>query len=189
MSRLRTFLAVEVGRVLRGRLVELQEDLARSADGVKWVEEENLHVTLIFLGDIDDRDSIDVCRAVGRVCAAAPAFPMRLEGVGAFPNPRRPRTIWAGVGAGAAELVELHRGLEAALVDLGCYRREERQYTPHITLGRVKSDGPTDRLAEAIREHADWVGGECEVDRVLVMSSQLTPRGPIYSVLSTARLS
>ena len=70
MSRLRTFLAVEVTPSIRGRLAELQETLARAADSVKWVEEENLHVTLIFLGDVDERDVTDVCRAVSKVCAA-----------------------------------------------------------------------------------------------------------------------
>ncbi|MFO0844501.1 MAG: RNA 2',3'-cyclic phosphodiesterase [Gemmataceae bacterium] len=108
MSRLRTFLAVEVTPSIRDRLGELQETLARSADAVKWVEGENLHVTLIFLGDVDERDVTDVCRAVSKVCAAVPAFSMSVEGVGTFGNPRRPRTIWAGVGRGAAELVAMH---------------------------------------------------------------------------------
>jgi 2'-5' RNA ligase len=189
MSRLRTFLAVEVGPAIRGRLVELQETLARSADAVKWVEEENLHVTLIFLGEVDERDVVDVCRGVSKVCAEVEAFPMSIEGVNVFGNPRRPRTIWAGVGRGAAELVALHGALEAALVELGCYRREERPFTPHITLGRVSNQSMTEQLPDALQKQASWVGGECEVAKVLVMSSQLTPRGPIYSVLSTARLS
>lgn len=188
MSRLRTFIAVEVGRALRGQLAELQETLARSADAVKWVEEENLHVTLLFLGDVDDRAVIDVCRSAGRVCASVPSFQLRVEGVGAFPNAQRPRTIWAGVGTGAEELVALHGALETALIDLGCYRREERRFTPHITLGRVTNESVTDQLPEALAKQAGWVGGECEVAKVLVMSSQLTPRGPIYSVMSTARL-
>ncbi len=188
MARMRTFLAVGVNPAIRSRLVALQEELAPAAEGVKWVEEENLHVTLIFLGDVDERDVTDVCRAVGRVCAEVPAFPISVEGVGCFPNPRRPRTLWAGVGAGAQELVALHDALEAALVELGVYRREERAYTPHLTLGRVKQEGPADRLAQALAKQAGWHGGECDVREVLVMSSQLTPQGPVYGVLSTARL-
>jgi 2'-5' RNA ligase len=111
-----------------------------------------------------------------------------VEAVGCFPNPRRPRTVWAGVGEGGAELVALHDALEPPLLDLGCYRREERQYTPHITLGRVKSDRPTDRLAQVLTKNAKWQGGTTEVREVLVLSSELTPQGPVYTVLSRAKL-
>lgn len=188
MARLRTFIAVEVEPAVRSRLVALQETLGRSAGDVKWVEPENLHVTLLFLGEVDERDVTDVCRAVAAVCAARQAFVMSVEGVGSFGNPRRPRTVWAGVAAGARELVELHDALEPPLLELGCYRREDRQYTPHLTLGRVKSDRPNDRLAEALAQQKNWRGGEGLVREVRVLSSQLTPRGPVYAVLSRARL-
>ena len=166
----------------------VQETLARSAADVRWVQPESLHITLLFLGEVDERDLLPVCRAVGTACTAHDAFVLGVEGVGCFPNMRRPRTVWAGVGAGAAEMVKLHEALEAPLLDLGCYRREERKYTPHLTLGRVKGDGPTDRLAQALMKQALWHGGESEVREVLVMSSQLMPEGPVYSVLSTAKL-
>ncbi len=188
MSRLRTFIAVAVDRAIRGRLVSLQAALARSAEGVKWVEEENLHVTLLFLGDVDERDVTEVCRTVAKVCAAHEPFLLRVEGVGCFPQAKRPRTIWAGISSGTKELIALHAALEPALSELGCYRHEERQYTPHLTLGRVKHSDNGQALVSALQRHTDWVGGECEVAEILVMSSQLTPRGPIYGVLSTAEL-
>src|SRR5262245_51286773 len=188
MARLRTFLAVELPAGVRARCVELQEELAGPAGGVKWVEKENLHVTLLFLGDVSDRDVIDVCRAAAKACAGVAPFPVVVEGVGAFPNARRPRTIWAGITTGAEELVALHDALGAPLLALGCYRREERRYTPHVTLGRVKGDRPDDRLTAALEAQAEWRGGEGEVSEVLVMSSQLTPQGPVYSVMSRARL-
>jgi 2'-5' RNA ligase len=73
-------------------------------------------------------------------------------------------------------------------MELGCYRREERKYTPHITLGRVRSNGPAQRLAAALDANAAWRGGQTDVREVLVMGSQLTPQGPVYSVLSRAKL-
>ena len=188
MSRLRTFVAVPLERAVRSRLVALQEALARAAGDVKWVEPENLHVTLLFLGEVDEREVAGVCRAAGEACAGVAPFPMSVERVGWFGSARRPRTVWAGVGTGAQEVVALHDAVEAPLLELGCYRREERQYTPHVTLGRVKSDRPNDRLAQALAKEAGWRGGEAVVREVLVMSSQLTPRGPVYSVLSTAPL-
>ena len=188
MSRLRTFIAVDLEALIRQRLVRLQETLVRGGADVKWVEEENLHVSLLFLGEVDERDVLGVCRATEDVCRGHDAFDLSVETVGCFPNPRRPRVVWVGVGAGGPELVALHDALEPPLLALGCYRREERQYTPHITLGRVRGDGGAGQLAAALQRKADWHGGETEVREVLVMSSELTPQGPVYTVLSRARL-
>jgi hypothetical protein len=105
MARLRTFIAVDLGKELRGRCVVLQETLSRAGADVKWVEEENLHVTLLFLGEVRDRTLSDVCRAVALVAGRHEGFTLGVETTGCFPNPRRPRVVWAGIGAGAAELV------------------------------------------------------------------------------------
>jgi len=186
--RIRTFIAIDVDKTIRARLVALQEKLTRSAPEVKWVEPENLHVTLLFLGEVDDRELGKVCAAVIKVCQEHPAFPMSIEGVASFGNPRRPRTLWVGVGQGGEEITALHDALEPPLLDLGCYRREERKYTPHLTLGRVKSDQPNDQLPAALTKHADWHGGEVRVGEVLVMSSELASGGPTYAIMSRARL-
>jgi 2'-5' RNA ligase len=188
MPRTRTFIALELDKGIRDRLVALQEDLAQAAEGVKWVEPENLHVTLLFLGEVDNRETPAVCRVVAESCAALTAFPMSIETVGCFGNPRRPRTIWTGVGTGVQEVCTLHDALEPPLLDLGCYRREDRKYTPHITLGRVRTDRPLDRLAAALRENAAWKGGEQTVREVHVMGSELTSDGPVYTVLGRGKL-
>jgi RNA 2',3'-cyclic 3'-phosphodiesterase len=188
MSRTRTFIAIDPGKEIRARLVSLQEALARAETEVKWVERENLHVTLLFLGEVDERDLPAVCKAVGEVAAHTLAFPMSVEKASSFGSPRRPRTLWAGVGEGTQTLRALHDALEAPLLELGCYRREERQYTPHITLGRVKGDRSNDQLAAALARNAGWRGGETLVREVHVMGSELTPQGPVYTVLSRAKL-
>jgi 2'-5' RNA ligase len=188
MARLRTFIAVEVDKTIRDRLIALQEKLARSGVDVRWVEPDNLHVTLLFLGEVVDRDLAAICKGAAEGSQRVPAFDMQVEKVGCFPNVRRPRTVWAGIGAGAAELCRLHDEIEGPLLDLGCYRREERAYTPHITLGRVKGDGPTQLLTMALAKEADWQGGQVQVREVHVMSSELTPDGPVYTVLSRAKL-
>jgi 2'-5' RNA ligase len=188
MGRLRTFIAVDLGKAIRDRLVTLQERLAQSGASVKWVEVENLHVTLLFLGEVDECDLPAVCGAVADVGKEYTPFSLSVETVGAFPNLRRPRTLWVGVGAGTQEVCALHDALEPPLLDLGCYRREERRYTPHITIGRAKSERPSDSLAAALAKHSGWQAGEVSVRDVLVLSSELTPQGPIYTVLSRASL-
>jgi 2'-5' RNA ligase len=188
MKRLRTFIAVDLGKPIRDRLVSLQERLAESGAAVKWVEVENLHVTLLFLGEVDERDVPAVCRAAADACKEHAPFTMAIETVGCFPTPRRPRTLWVGVGTGAQELCALHDALEPPLLDLGCYRREERKYTPHVTVGRVKTERRTDTLAAALANQAGWRAGVVPVRELLVLSSELTPNGPIYTVLSRAKL-
>jgi RNA 2',3'-cyclic 3'-phosphodiesterase len=188
MARMRTFLAIDLGEEIRDRLVTLQEQFAVEAPDVKWVEPENLHVTLLFLGEVQQREVLAVCRAAQKAIAQMPAFSIEVEGVGAFPNPRRPRTIWVGVGKGAPELVAVHDAIEAPLFEMGNYRRETRAYTPHVTLGRLRGERTNDDLAKAIQKHQTWNAGEVTVVEVAVMTSELTSNGPIYTVMGRAKL-
>jgi 2'-5' RNA ligase len=188
MARIRTFIAVDPGKIIRDRLVSLQKKLAESGADVNWVEQANLHLTLLFLGEVDERDVLDVCRAVSSVTAELPAFTISVEGTGCFPNMRRPRVVWVGLKQGAKEMVALHDALEKPLLKLGCYRREVREYTPHITLGRIRTDLPMTELATGLTKHQTWKGGEAVVNEVHVMSSELKPSGPIYAVLSRGKL-
>src|SRR5262249_15515771 len=153
MARLRTFIALDLGKAIRDRIIALQENLARTGTEVKWVEPENLHVTLLFLGEVDERDVPEVCKAVTEAAAQQGAFLLSVETAGCFPNVRGPRVLWVGVGEGKQEVCALHDALKKPLLELGCYRREERQYSPHITMGRVKSDRPTDKLATTLAKH------------------------------------
>lgn len=184
MTRLRTFIALELPAAVRNRLVALQEELADSAEGVKWVEPDNLHVTMLFLGDVRQNDLAEICPAVNRVAQGHAPFSMKVAGVGGFPNLRRPRTLWVGVSEGADAVRTLHADLEDVLLELGQYRREARPFTPHVTLGRLKG-------GEALRlppRADDWSAGVAPVHEVLVMGSDLTPQGPVYSILSRGRL-
>ena len=90
MSRLRTFIAVDIGKTIRDRIVRLQESLARAATDVKWVEHDNLHVTLIFLGEVVDKELPRVCEVVSDGVGRRASFTMSIETTGCFPNPRRP---------------------------------------------------------------------------------------------------
>lgn len=188
MARLRTFIAIDLGRTIRERLVALQTGFAKDMAGVKWVEPENLHVTLLFLGEVNDRALPELCRTVEEVTQTLPSFSMSVEGTGCFPNPRRPRIVWVGVGAGAQQVCTLHDALEPPLLALGCYRREDRKYTPHVTLGRLKGEQAPAGLGPALAKQLAWKAGEVAVTEIHVMSSELTPHGPIYAILSRAKL-
>ncbi len=188
MRRMRTFIAIDLTKPIRECCLSLQDTLARGGAEVKWVDEHNLHLTLLFLGEVDDRELPALCQVVADCCAQQDSFALSIESVGCFPNPRRPRVVWVGVGEGRAEVSALHDALEPPLLELGCYRREERTYTPHVTLGRVTGDRSTEALATALARQSKWHGGTTQVQEVRVLSSQLTPKGPIYAVLSRAKL-
>ena len=185
--RMRTFVGVALDRFTHDRLVGLQKRLAVPDVPVKWVEPENLHITLLFLGEVDARETPAVCKAVEQAARRIKPFPMTLAGVGAFPTPRRPRTLIVHVTEGGPELIALHDAIEVPLLELGCYRREERPFKPHLTLGRVKGE-VGEPLAAALRQFEGWQGGQSHVDEVRVMSSELRPHGPEYAVLCRAPL-
>lgn len=188
MARTRTFLAIDPGKFLVDRVHRLQDQLAEYGGDVKWVEPANLHLTMLFLGEIDDRDLVSVCRATSDVTATLDRFAFTLAGVGCFPNMRRPRVLWVGVEEGKESLVGLHAAIEAPLLELGCYRREARPFTPHLTIGRVNSEHGESILASALAERKSWQGGESNVHEVLVMGSELKSSGPKYTILGRARL-
>lgn len=188
MGRTRTFIAVEIDDAVRDRAVALQTTLAKTGAEVKWVEPESMHVTLLFLGEVDDRELHSVCRAVTNVAAQVPPFTLAFGGVGAFPTPRRPKVVWAGITDGADQLRVLYGKLEERMLDLGCYRTEERGYTPHLTLGRVKGATDGELLAPELTKHLSWSGGRVAASQVTVFSSRLERDGPEYTVLGRGPL-
>ena len=188
MARTHTFIGLDVGNDIRGRATDLQAALAGSGADIKWVEPDNLHVTLLFLGELDDRELLEVCRVVSSAARREPPFPLRVSGVGAFPTPRRPKVIWGGITDGADSLLRLHEAIEAPLLEKGTYRREERAYTPHLTLGRVKGEEDSNLLAAELPKRLSWDGGQTMIDEVLVFSSELRRDGPEYTVVARAAL-
>jgi RNA 2',3'-cyclic 3'-phosphodiesterase len=185
---LRTFVAVEINGPIRARAGEIIAALAGASADVKWVETHNLHLTLKFLGDVHQREIVEVCRAVARGAAQVDAFELEVRGAGAFPTAARPRTVWLGAGAGAEQMVVLHDRVEAALAELG-YREEHRRFQPHLTIGRVRGAGPgIAELGKLLERHADAPVGHMTVRRVTVFSSELLPAGPVYEVLGSAEL-
>ena len=183
---IRCFISVDVeDPELLDAIVEAQRRLLATGADLKPVERENLHITLRFLGEI----SPPLVEAVGQLIVETSFKPFRavFHGVGAFPNPRRPRVIWIGVSEGAEELKTLHSRIERGLLDLG-FRREDRAFTPHLTIARVRSGRNRDRLTTALHSLHDLEFGSLLVDRIRLKRSTLTPRGPIYSTLAETRL-
>jgi len=188
VNTIRTFIAVESSPEVReaaGRLVQQWERLSRD---VKWVEPENMHLTLKFLGDVDSEQIPSVTEAVRKAAAECRPFELEIRGTGAFPSLRRPNVFWLGVGQGAELLGILAQKVERTLEPLG-FRPEDRPFHGHLTLGRVRrGGGQLAALLERLRKEQDFQAGWVSVRQITLFSSQLTPQGPIYTPLDHAPL-
>jgi RNA 2',3'-cyclic 3'-phosphodiesterase len=187
-NTVRTFVAIELPPEIRSRAERLIALLRGTSTRVRWVGSNELHWTLKFLGEVDLNDIPDVCRKVAQAAAGIEPFDVDAHGAGAFPDPLRPRTIWMGVGEGTNEMISLHDAIEAQLATSG-FRKEQRRFRPHITLGRARnSDEGLSELAELIRQQADFDGGISTVYEVAVFASHPGPKGPTYEALGHAPL-
>jgi 2'-5' RNA ligase len=185
---IRTFVAVEITAAVRARAAELIQALRASPAEVKWVEPENLHLTLKFLDEVPVGEISRVCEAVAAGANRLRPFELEVHGAGAFPNAGRPRTIWLGSREGSEPMVALHREVEGALGKLG-FRKEHRRFQPHLTIGRVRRGGPAvAELGNLVWRHAEFAAGRLTVQEVVVFSSQLDRAGPIYEALGRAPL-
>jgi 2'-5' RNA ligase len=178
----RTFIAIDLETGLKTALEGLIRALKTTRADVRWARTTGLHLTLKFLGEIDEEKSAVVKRVIEEVAGRHASFPLRLEGTGAFPGEHNPRVLWAGFAADPGLLAfqdELERELERE-----GFPREERAFHPHLTLGRVKGPG---RIREAMLElekHRRENLGEMTVRRVALFESRLRPDGPEYRVLA-----
>jgi 2'-5' RNA ligase len=174
-ERAREALAIEVGR------------LRSAGREVAWVGAANLHITLKFLGGVDETRLPAVTDAVARAATARPPFDLAVHGLGAFPTLMRPRVVWAGVTEGASAVSELAAAVERELAPLG-FVAEDRPFTAHVTLGRIRTPRRNPGLEEAIRAGAALEFGQVRVERLSLMRSDLSPRGARYTELHGARL-
>lgn len=184
----RTFVAVELSTAVVAKAQALIGRLRQCEAQVRWNEPRQMHITLNFLGDVVVNGISDVCQLVAEAAAEHPAFDLSLTGAGAFPTSERPRIVWLGVTQGAQQLVALQNSLADALEVLG-FQRESRPFTPHLTIGRVKSASRGDRtLPDLLRREAGCQCGRMRVGEVVVFSSTLSPKGPTYEPLARAPL-
>jgi 2'-5' RNA ligase len=179
---IRSFVAIECNDVnIVSNVSRVQRSLSSAKADVKFVEPENIHLTLKFLGDVQEElidNVIDVVKEV-----SFEPFNFTIEGVGVFPSLRRPQTIWAGITNGLTDLSQVFNLVEDGLSKLG-FEKERRRFNPHLTLGRVRSGRNRDKLVEALKAHADEKFGEVRVDKITLKKSVLTPKGPIYTNLA-----
>ena len=187
---MRVFIAIEIDEKIRKALADLQDELQGKADikrsDAKWVNPENIHLTLKFLGEIKDEQVVDVCNITGDVASRHKSFELDVESVGHFGG-RSARILWVGTGQNRDKLLQLQQDLEQQL-DLAGWPRETRKFSGHLTLCRIRNARAGVKLAQLAREYENFKLGTMPADSISVYQSQLTPKGPIYTVLGNYRL-
>jgi len=177
----RAFVAVLLPDEVRGALVRFAAPLHKIGTDVRWVNEENLHITLKFLGETQAAVLESAKDEIAAAACAVQPFRLQFGGLGVFPNLSRARVVWVGVTEGAALLTGLSREVERRLVKLGF--RDEDRFKAHVTVGRLRVPG-ADVLEEAVRREAQPLAA-CDVTTIHLMRSVLSPAGARYSSIAS----
>jgi len=179
---IRSFICIEITQPeILEKIDSIKRELKMSKAKIKFVENENIHVTLKFLGDVSKK-MIDVISGIMNKMTQK-SFALELTDIGVFPGLDSPKVLWIGTGQGSTEVHNIFNYLETSLMQLG-FKRDKR-FSSHLTIGRVKGGEHRGHLISIIKhlKGRDLEIGNLIVKDVLIKKSKLTPKGPIYTVL------
>ncbi len=189
MSELiRSFIAVEIeNREVLNKIIRIRDMIASiSRDALKVVEDENIHLTIRFLGEID-KSTLENVKKILEEAKIFKRFNIHIKGLGAFPSVARPRVIWVGVEEGFEELKKIRRFIDEKTSGLRIHS-DQHDFQPHITIARVKSSLPP-KAVQILMNYSAEDFGYSPVSKLVLKKSLLTPRGPIYTDLYIVELS
>jgi 2'-5' RNA ligase len=179
---IRSFLAFDIeSDTVLNRFATAQRSLLQTGADLKPVEPQNIHITIRFLGNITPATAEKIFEEMRQVQFTP--FTVQVQGLGAFPNPRYPRVVWAGIIEGADQLKSVFNQLEPKLHGLG-FTPDHRGFSPHLTIARVRSGRNKQQLAEFLTKNANYEFGKVEARCLRLKKSTLTSRGPIYSTFN-----
>ena len=185
---LRTFIAIQLSAELKRHISDLQAEFKRQAPelrGLSWVNPEGIHLTLRFLGDIEESQVEAITSLLWTAAAPIGTFRLEARGLGGFPTPQRMRVLWVGLSGDAEATTALQRlqaTIEDGLVGIG-FAREERAFTPHLTVARIRERGAVGPLARLVMKEKDRMLGELRAGSVALIKSELRPKGAVYTSL------
>jgi len=184
MEKIRAFIAIELAEEVKAWLSLVQSRLRPEQHPyVKWVDPVAIHLTLKFLGNIDQEKVSPITKAMSEAAQGISPFRLEIGGLGAFPNLRRPQVVWVGLGGEVERLASLQRAIDHSLAALG-FPKESRPFTAHLTLGRLREMASTEerrRMAEALLAAKVEEVFPFQVAEISLMRSTLTPKGAIYN--------
>jgi 2'-5' RNA ligase len=182
MSKIRTFIAIEIPAEIQNKIGALQSNLKGIGGRVSWTKPGNIHLTLKFLGDTDediiDEIAVELQEAVQNITG----FEIIVQGVGVFPNFKRPRVIWVAAKSEGDQLQKLAAQIENCMENFG-FEKETRRFSAHLTLGRVKDTKGIEPIMEKLKNYEEFEVGSFAVTEFYLIKSELHPAGSIYTPL------
>lgn len=177
--KFRGFISVDLNK--HPKLLEFSNSLKETHAPLKMVEVENIHLTMKFLGDVDDMLVDKITGIMENAVENVKPFTARFEGTGAFPNTNYMKVIWIGT-KNAEPLINIAEFLDEELHSIG-FKKEKRGFSPHITLARVKGRRNKEKIQQLLKENKNTIFGEQLVDNIRLRKSVLGPKGPTYSTV------
>lgn len=181
----RVFIAIEITKKTQDELANLAGLYKDPHDKVTWVAPNNIHLTLKFLGNVPEKDIDRIKDVLSDLSKRYSRFEAEVKGLGVFPSEKSPRVVWAGVDKGRENIKSICGDLEEKLAQIG-FPKEERGFTPHFTLGRVKYIKDTKKFAEKISTHKSDFIDKIDIKDISLIKSKLTPEGSVYEALYRA---
>jgi len=181
-------MAIEIPDSIKSELAQTQRRLINSgAVDASWTRGEGMHLTLKFLGEVPEAKIPDIMNALTHAAGSIAGFRIDVAGVGTFPNPKNARVVWAGLSGDVEMLLMLRAAVEESMVGLG-FEREERKFTPHLTLGRIKRVRAPAKWLKALEDLREISLSGFEVTSVRLMKSELEPSGAVYTEIGKVAL-
>lgn len=187
MSKIRTFIAIEITEEIRNEISSLQSTLKELGGRVSWTKPKNIHLTLKFLGDTEENLIDEIEKELKGIAASFSRFQIQVKGIGAFPNIRRPRVLWVGTHNENDKISEVVSEIESRMETLD-FQKEARKFSGHLTLGRVKDSRGIQPVIDKLRKNKDFDAGSFIVKEIFLIKSQLHPAGSIYTILKKVDL-
>jgi RNA 2',3'-cyclic 3'-phosphodiesterase len=179
---LRTFIAIDLPDGIQQALDRFEKALQEAQAAITWVRPERIHLTLKFLGDVSPERIPEIQRSLETVAGTLSPFRLKPSGCGAFPSLKQMRVIWVGMQGDGAALNGLQRGVEEAMMHLG-FKREDRPFRPHLTLGRLKGRQHLRHLQDLLIAHQSFEAEAFDVTELVLYKSELRPEGARYTPL------
>jgi 2'-5' RNA ligase len=184
MTKFRGFIAIDINNTQN--VLNLLQEITNSNADVKLVEPQNIHITLKFLGDVEETNIDEIEQIMKDSVKGIKPFLLKLRGTGVFPNHNYIRIVWIGI-KGTEVIEKISRSIDEGLSQLG-FKREKRGFSAHLTIGRVKTAKNKQLLLTAIEKYKDFDFSTHEVNSIKLKKSVLTPKGPIYTTLREVKL-
>lgn len=184
MSIFRGFIAIDI--TATPQILTFENEIIKTDADVKLVEPENIHITLKFLGDTDEKYIEPIEQSMKEAVKTIKPFPITLRGTGVFPNQNYVKVLWVGI-IDNGQIEPIAHAIDLSLAPLG-FKKETRGFSPHLTIGRVKTARNKEKLLNIIQQYHEEAFTVQEVKSIVLKKSELTPKGPIYTSLKEVHL-